>query len=144
MQVFLTMRFVVLLCSLYLARCNALSLDELQQLMKENCGIGAPHAGKMLFSCPFVDGAFNEQNVQEVLEGNGVVQLNDFVFDRELRPTEGTVIEYKHTFSVSSNEIKLVNKDEFQGLIFSMPADSFPRRDPPPPPSMGTENVITL
>ena len=134
----------LLLCSLFLVQCCALSVDELQQLMKENCGLGTPHAGKLLFSCPFGGGAFTKENVKEVLEGNSIIQLNDFVFDREFKLAEGILIDYKHSFSVSSNEIELVNRDEFQGLVFSSPKNDFPTIDPPPPPSMGTENVIPV
>ena len=135
----------LLLCSLFLAQCYALSIDELQDLMHQNCGLGAPHAGKKIFSCPFV-GVFNKEKVKEVLEGNSIIQLNDYVFDREFRVAEEDtvkVIDYKHTFSVFSNQIELVNNDEFQGLLFSMPEEKFPRLDPPSPP-METENVIPV
>ena len=130
----------LLLCSLLLVQCCALSIDELQELMHEHCGLGTPHAGKLLFSCPFV-GAFNKEKVKEVLEGDSIIQLNDFVFDRELRPTEGTVIDYKHTFSVSSNEIQLINRNDFEGLLFSLPKKDFPRIEPPPPP-METDILV--
>ena len=143
MQVVLTMpRFFVLLCSLLLVPCYALSIDELQDLMHQNCGLGTPHAGKLLFSCPF-SGAFNKEKVEEVLEGNSIVQLNDYVFDREFRVAEDTVkvIDYKHTFSVSSNEIQLINRNDFEGLLFSLPKKDFPRIEPPPPP-METDILV--
>ena len=131
----------LLLCSLFLAQCYALSIDELQDLMHQNCGLGTLHAGKLLFSCPF-GGAFDKEKVKDVLEeGNSIIQLNDFVFDREFRPTEGTVIDYKHSFSVFANEIELVNRGDFDGLFFSLPEENFPRIEPPPPP-METDILV--
>jgi len=137
----ITHKMKLLLCSLLLAQCYALSIDELQQLMHEHCGLGTPHAGKKIFSCPFSDGgAFNKENIEGVLEGDSIIQLNDFVFDREFRAR--TVVDYKHTFSLSSNQIELVSRDKFQGLLFSIPEENFPRIEPPP--FEETENSILV
>ena len=125
MQVFLTMRFVVLLCSLYLVQCNALSLDELQNLMHQNCGLGSPTEDhkELIFSCKLPD-EISEDSVQELFNAYAYVEMKDHVFDRTFFDRE---IELRHTFRVPTASIDMDTTE----LSFAIAREGFPIFTPP-------------
>ena len=131
MQVFLSMRFVVLLCSLYLVQCNALSFDELQDLMHQNCGLGSPTEDhkELIFSCKLPD-EISEDSVQELFNAYAYVEMKDHVFDRTFFFRE---IELRHSFKVPTASISI----GASALSFAIASEGFPfLPSPKGPPEM--------
>ena len=131
MQVFLSMRFVVLLCSLYLVQCNALSFDELQDLMHQNCGLGSPTEDhkELIFSCKLPD-EISEDSVQELFNAYAYVEMKDHVFDRTFFDRE---IELRHSFKVPTASISI----GASALSFAIASEGFPfLPSPKGPPEM--------
>ena len=129
MQVFLSMRFVVLLCSLYLVQCNALSFDELQDLMHQNCGLGSPTEDhkELIFSCKLPD-EISEDSVQELFNAYAYVEMKDHVFDRIF--SDDGEIELKHSFRVPTASISI----GASALSFAIASEGFPFLPPPKGP----------
>ena len=111
----------LLLCSLLLVQCSALTMSDLQDLMHQNCGLGAPSEDhkELYFFCQLPD-EISEDSVQEVLNAHAYVEMKDHVFDRIF--SDDGINEIRHSFRVPT---ALINIDNSY-LSFAIAHKGFP------------------
>ena len=111
----------LLLCSLLLVQCSALSMNELQDLMHQNCGLGAPSEDhkELVFFCQLPD-EISEDSVQELFNAYAYVEMKDHVFDRMF--SDDGVNDIRHSFRVPTASISIGTSH----LSFVIASEGFP------------------
>lgn len=111
----------LLLCSLLLAQCYALSIDELQDLMHQNCGLGSPSEDHkdLYFFCQLPD-KISKDSVQEVLNAHAYVEMKDHLFDQIF--SDDGINDIRHTFRVPTASINIDTSE----LSFAIARKGFP------------------
>lgn len=106
---------------LFLAHCSALTMSDLQDLMHQNCGLGAPSEDhkELVFFCQLPD-EISEDSVQELFNAYTYVEMKDHVFDRMF--SDDGVNDIRHSFRVPTASISIGTSE----LSFVIAREGFP------------------
>lgn len=111
----------LLLCYLFLAQCSALTMSDLQDILRSKCGLGSPSEDHkdLYFFCQLPDD-ITKDSVQELLNAHAYVEMKDHLFDQIF--SDDGINDIRHTFRVPT---ALINIDTSE-LSFAIARKGFP------------------